>query len=340
MAKKTGVKSVRKEKISDLIGKMKSDYLVLPSFQREFVWKPEQKARLIESVIRNYPIGTFMLLPYAHNKDLGICSFLKQDSERINSPKFYVIDGQQRLRTFLELLHPPRSFTPAKKIVFGSREFKVYLKVDVDPDRLPTDIKKPSFVISKKLHVKEEIDNYEEQGAAREMPIEFVLSTQFINKWFKLAFKNGMTKNARKWRRNVLEISRRIRAYQCPVESISIKLSPEDHTNIFTLLNEGGTDLTTFDQLSAKLHRGEVKLRDLWREARNKYPIFDDYHLDPVYILKVLVLIKKHQAGSDGLACKTRDVERIYEYYKDRNDKVLAKDFAVDWNAEIGRAHV
>lgn len=33
----------------------------IPQFQREFVWSREESAKLIDSIIKGYPIGTFIL---------------------------------------------------------------------------------------------------------------------------------------------------------------------------------------------------------------------------------------------------------------------------------------
>ena len=328
---KNVIKSVKKEKIRKLIFKMNKNIFALPSFQRDFVWKPEQKAKLIESVIRNYPIGTFMLLPYSNNKDLGLNSFVGTDSSKF-TPKFYVIDGQQRLRTFLELLDTPGKFKPTGKIEWGSKEYKIYLKIDVNLSKLPSDISKPSFVISRTLHSAEEAEDYAQQESEMIMPIEYILSSRYIKKWFKLAFNHHLNNKVKKYRKCVLEIKNRISRYQCPVESISMKLNPEDHTNIFTLLNEGGTDLTTFDLLSAKLHRESIKLRELWKESRKTYPVFDGYNLDPIYILKVLVLIRKTIREEESPTCTKRDIERIYYSYYDKDDNILVKEFINDWN--------
>ena len=35
--------------------------LKLPMFQRDFVWDKEQTAKLIDSILKGYPIGTFIL---------------------------------------------------------------------------------------------------------------------------------------------------------------------------------------------------------------------------------------------------------------------------------------
>ena len=33
----------------------------IPQFQREFVWSREKSAKLIDSILKGYPIGTFIL---------------------------------------------------------------------------------------------------------------------------------------------------------------------------------------------------------------------------------------------------------------------------------------
>jgi uncharacterized protein with ParB-like and HNH nuclease domain len=35
-------------------------YIKIPQFQREFVWNKEQTAKLIDSIIKGFPIGTFI----------------------------------------------------------------------------------------------------------------------------------------------------------------------------------------------------------------------------------------------------------------------------------------
>jgi uncharacterized protein with ParB-like and HNH nuclease domain len=50
------------EKISDLLSEIDKGKLVLPDFQRDFIWKPEQTARLLASVIARYPAGSLLTL--------------------------------------------------------------------------------------------------------------------------------------------------------------------------------------------------------------------------------------------------------------------------------------
>ncbi|HSU68500.1 MAG TPA: DUF262 domain-containing protein, partial [Tepidisphaeraceae bacterium] len=44
-----------------LLHEIEKGLLKVPQFQREFVWSREKSAALIDSILRGYPIGTFIL---------------------------------------------------------------------------------------------------------------------------------------------------------------------------------------------------------------------------------------------------------------------------------------
>lgn len=83
---------------------------VLPAIQREFVWKPEQIARLFDSLMQGYPFGTFLYwkVDKANSNKYKFYGFVCNYHERDNPhcpelPAFHdtdltaVLDGQQRL---------------------------------------------------------------------------------------------------------------------------------------------------------------------------------------------------------------------------------------------------
>ncbi|MFH5805817.1 DUF262 domain-containing protein [Alienimonas sp. DA493] len=83
---------------------------VLPAIQREFVWKPEQIARLFDSLMQGYPFGTFLYWKVdAANSDKYkfysfVCNYHERDDPHCPQlPVFHgteltaVLDGQQRL---------------------------------------------------------------------------------------------------------------------------------------------------------------------------------------------------------------------------------------------------
>lgn len=113
--------------IKEAVQKIQRRKYVLPSIQREFVWSPEQIEKLFDSLMRKYPISTFL--------------FWKVEKERISNFQFYeflkdyheknsrhnikanlsndedivaVLDGQQRLTS----LYIALKGTYAKKIPY------------------------------------------------------------------------------------------------------------------------------------------------------------------------------------------------------------------------------
>lgn len=85
------------------------DY-VLPAIQREFVWRPEQICRLFDSLLRGYPIGSFLFwkVDAAHSQEFVFYEVMERfherthrHNERLSLPDgralTAVLDGQQRL---------------------------------------------------------------------------------------------------------------------------------------------------------------------------------------------------------------------------------------------------
>jgi hypothetical protein len=93
--------------LRDLLREFHSGAILLPQFQRDYVWKPAKIRNLLDSLLKGYPIGGFFLWrPSSGVFDPKQKAF---SNKRID-PEFvgYLIDGQQRL-TSLEQI--PLEFT-------------------------------------------------------------------------------------------------------------------------------------------------------------------------------------------------------------------------------------
>jgi uncharacterized protein with ParB-like and HNH nuclease domain len=58
------------ETIATILKRLNVNYF-LPAIQREYVWRPDQIVQLFDSIMRNYPIGSFLfweLNPENHDK--------------------------------------------------------------------------------------------------------------------------------------------------------------------------------------------------------------------------------------------------------------------------------
>jgi len=45
----------------EIIRKIESHHICLPSIQRKFEWKPDRIEKLFDSILNDYPIGTFLI---------------------------------------------------------------------------------------------------------------------------------------------------------------------------------------------------------------------------------------------------------------------------------------
>jgi Protein of unknown function DUF262 len=96
--------------IRDAIRRVEQNNYVLPAIQREFVWKPEQIAKLFDSLMQGYPFGTFLFwkVEPASSSKFKFYGFVQNYHERDNPhcPELgtlpnqaltAALEGQQRL---------------------------------------------------------------------------------------------------------------------------------------------------------------------------------------------------------------------------------------------------
>lgn len=98
--------------IVSLLNQIESHEIVLPAIQRDFVWAEPKITKLLDSIMRGYPIG-IVLMWETHN-DIQYRRF-ENAPKRGNRPTFYdntarkklkvVLDGQQRLQSLYLALY-------------------------------------------------------------------------------------------------------------------------------------------------------------------------------------------------------------------------------------------
>lgn len=96
-------------KISELLDSIRKSDLVLPEFQREYVWTLEQAKQLMVSLARGYPVGGILLWKTDKPPELKNIEALP---EKVGTVQV-LLDGQQRLTTLHMLLSGeiPRFYT-------------------------------------------------------------------------------------------------------------------------------------------------------------------------------------------------------------------------------------
>lgn len=96
--------------IEEMVSEIGENHYFLPAIQREFVWRPEQIEKLFDSIMKGYPIGSFLFWN-VKEENVAIFDFYKfmekyHERDYYNNPKAdltgvknigCVLDGQQRL---------------------------------------------------------------------------------------------------------------------------------------------------------------------------------------------------------------------------------------------------
>jgi hypothetical protein len=94
------------DRIDDLAKRILTGDIFLPKFQREFVWERQQVLDLLDSVARNYPIGSILL--WQSKQELRSESRIADLEIALPKPEYpvnYLLDGQQRLSSICGALY-------------------------------------------------------------------------------------------------------------------------------------------------------------------------------------------------------------------------------------------
>lgn len=90
--------------IRKIIDRITSGEIRIPAFQRDWVWTPQQVSFLLDSIYKNFPVGTVFLWKtnsrLASEKNLGNYEIPEPRKEH---PVYYVLDGQQRITSLFSV---------------------------------------------------------------------------------------------------------------------------------------------------------------------------------------------------------------------------------------------
>ena len=120
------------KKYEALFVEIDSGQIKLPMFQREFVWEKEQSAKLIDSILKGFPIGTFIFWKTKERlrslKEIGNASFPEPpDGDFVN----FILDGQQRLTTLFASL---KGVTILRESGRTDDYSEIYIDLDANED--------------------------------------------------------------------------------------------------------------------------------------------------------------------------------------------------------------
>jgi hypothetical protein len=278
--------------LKELLADVHSRTMVLPNFQRDFVWEPSATSELVVSIASNYPAGSLLRVRDS-KRAFAVRQFEGAPPLADFRHTFLVLDGQQRLTSLYQAFYgvgEHRYFLDIRKLIDGA------------------DFEEAIFHVRASTKWAKEHEKFESQATELLLPLSHLKtgSGGFL-KW-ALNVTNPMLADERTAMLDALTAIndgciKAIDDYHFPVVTLSDETEPDALCTIFETLNRTGVKLSAFELLTARFWPHDIRLRDLWETALIKHPVIAEFDVDPYYVLQSVAL-----ACRPAPSCKRKDV--------------------------------
>lgn len=277
--------------IDTLLQRIRTSRLALPDFQREFVWKPNEVVELLDSVAKQWPIGSLLLLsgpqPFATKEIESGPSVSSTDLES------YILDGQQRITSLYHAVMDVSDycyFVNFEELEQGSDDYIHWERRDRFMKQFPTT---------------------EARAANRIALVREVWDSHSFFKWTAcLSDENSRLEYVSLRDSHIGGLQTKV--YKVMAIELQQEISLEALARIFETLNRTGVRLNAFDLMVAALYPSGFKLKEEWESAVNTYSIFGQVRPDAIEILKLCSLrIRIHEGKSASAGVRQGDILKI-----------------------------
>jgi len=216
------------KKYSDLITEIQNGVIKIPKFQRDFVWSIDKTAKLLDSILKGYPIGTFILWQTDERlNDIKNVGNLEIPQTPEGTKVQYVLDGQQRITSLYA------AYLGASIQKIGEKKITNYSDIVVNLD---TDIN----------------ENGDHVISAEPTGEKFISLNDVLN----FSYSKGRELSENFSEEDLEKIDSYSTAFKT-YEFSTVLLRKEDVDSaieVFTRINTGGQTLTLFEIMSAKTY--------------------------------------------------------------------------------------
>lgn len=231
---------------SDLISDIQKGIIKIPKFQREFVWSIDKTAQLLDSILKGYPIGTFILWQtgerMADVKNIGNLDIPEPpEGQKVQ----YVLDGQQRITSLYA------AYCGAKIRREGEKKVTDYTEIYIDLEK--------------------NLDDDDAQVITSEKPVGSWISLSEILHLRASNIRDLQKRFSDEDIDKITSYSDMFKSYDFSVVLLR-KESIESAIEVFTRINTGGQTLTLFEIMSAKTYDDSqgFDMEDGWSEFCKK----------------------------------------------------------------------
>lgn len=278
--------------LKDLLSEIQSRTMVLPNFQRDFVWEPGATQELIVSIANNYPAGSILRV---RDVDRVFAAREFEGAPNLDGQAytFLVLDGQQRLTSLYQAF-------------YGVGEHRYYL--DLNKLRDGADFEEAIFHVRATTKWAKAHEDFDLQARELQLPLSVLKGgAGRFGTWSRKAARRLADKERIALEDALDDVEDRwinvIDDYHFPVVTLSDKTKPAALCTIFETLNRTGVKLSVFELLTARFWPKNINLRELWDSAREEHPIIEEFDVDPYYVLQAIALVSRKMPS-----CKRGDV--------------------------------
>jgi len=333
-------------RVADVIKEIDDEKFVLPVIQRSLIWEEEKMELLFDTLLKGHSFGGIMVIE--EEKDtkplFNYRPFTKdgnfvpsREVEKLKQNQFFVIDGQQRLQTFYIGLKGSINGKILYFDLFSDYNLEYEFKFEKDESKLPK-ISKENIDRKIKEHFWYPVQELFRR--LKDTNDEDQVADEIINK-NQITDNDKMThikKNIKAFYKNV------ITSETLGVSKVVINKSLPEIENrqriveLFSRLNDGGTELSSFDLAASKLKGFSWEMEGFLREMLEKY---QDIGLTQDNLIKLIFLLQDNhnkeiasiEATDAEFAIKNKErikatikalkdfleCSKTYDYYKEGN---------------------
>lgn len=279
------------KRLLDLLERIEAGDMVLPDFQRDFVWEPSATQALIVSIANSYPAGSILRV---RDRDRVFSARAFEGAPAANEHHtFLVLDGQQRLTSLYQAF-------------YGKGDHRYYLSIQklIEGEDFEDAI---SYLrITRSAFKRREELSFQAENLVLPLSVLRGGTGAYLN-WMLTVVDTHPESERNQLQQQLLKIRGdwidAFERYDFPVVTLSADTEPAALCTIFETLNRTGVKLSVFELLTARFWSHDLKLRELWEQAHSDHPLIAHFDVDPYYVLMAIAL-----ASGKTPSCKRGDV--------------------------------
>lgn len=276
--------------LSRLLNAIDAGKIVLPEFQRDFLWDAPAVKQLIATCLNGWPVGSLLLLP-GKSRIFFKTRLFESATTTASSIDLVVLDGQQRLTSLFQALR-------------GRGDFRYGIKYQLlRNDQSIEQLEDAIFSLPVARWLKKYPDSSAE-FADGVIPVTALSDAGSFYGWRDKAVPAAAEGVRSDLADLYVDQLSGLDRYEVPAVVIDDDVHPEAIARIFERVNRLGQPLSTFDLMVAKSFAEDFNLRDEWDKVQEDDPLLSNFlGGDGLPILSVIALnIRASVRQNDVLA--------------------------------------